>query len=62
MFRKDMGLNMRKNKFVQAAVLATITAGTIYGINKTISIYANAAATLSNPRGLQYQWRFGNIF
>ena len=53
---------MKKNKFVQAAVLATITAGAIYGINKSISIFTNAAATLSNPNGLQYQWRFGNIF
>ena len=51
-----------KKKLVQAAVLATITAGAIYSINKCISIFANASATLSNPNGLQYQWRFGNVF
>ncbi len=53
---------MKKNKLVTAAVLSTITVGTIYGINKTISIVANAQAALSNPRGLRYEWRFGNIF
>lgn len=53
---------MKKNKLVQAAALSTITVGTIYAINKTISIFANAGAALSNPKGLQFQWRFGNIF
>ncbi len=53
---------MKKNKLVTAAVLSTVTAGAIYGINKSISIIANAQATLSNPQGLRYEWRFGNIF
>ena len=53
---------MKKNKLVQAAVLSTITVGALYGINKAISILANSQAALSNPKGLQYQWRFGNIF
>ena len=35
---------MKKNKLVSAALLSTITAGTIYAINKSISIYANAQA------------------
>ena len=53
---------MKKNKLVSAALLSTITAGTIYAINKSISIYANAQATLSNPNGQKYEWRFGNVF
>ena len=53
---------MKKNKLVTTAVLSTITVGAIYGINKSISIIANAQAALSNPHGLRYEWRFGNIF
>lgn len=53
---------MKKNKLVSAAVLSTITVGTIYAINKSISIFANAQATLSNPNGQKYEWRFGNVF
>lgn len=53
---------MKKNKLVSAAVLSTITVGSIYAINKSISIFANAQAALSNPNGLKYEWRFGNVF
>lgn len=53
---------MKKNKLVTAAVLSTITVGTIYTINKTISLVANTQAALSNPHGLRYEWRFGNVF
>ena len=53
---------MKKNKLIHIAALSAITVGAIYTINKTISIFANAGAALSNPKGLQYQWRFGNIF
>lgn len=59
---KGLVLYMKKNKLVSVAVLSTITVGTIYAINKSISIYANAQAALSNPNALRYQWRFGNIF
>lgn len=53
---------MKKNKLVTAAFLSTVTAGVIYGINKSISILANTKAALANPHGLRYEWRFGNIF
>ncbi len=53
---------MKKNKFFAAALFSGITAGAIYGINKTISIVANTQAALSNPKALRYEWRFGNIF
>jgi len=53
---------MKKNKIVSAAVLSTLVVGGIYAINKTISLLANTRATLSNPNGLRYEWRFGNIF
>lgn len=53
---------MKKNKLVSAAVISTIAVGTIYAINKSISLFANAQATLTNPNGLRYEWRFGNIF
>lgn len=53
---------MKKIKLVQLAVLSSITVSAIYGINKAISIFANAQAALTNPKGLQFQWRFGNIF
>lgn len=53
---------MKKNKFVTATLLSSITAGAIYGINKTISIVANTQAVLANPKALKYEWRFGDIF
>lgn len=53
---------MKKNTLVSLAVLSGITAGTIYTINKSISIISNTQAVLSNPNGLRYEWRFGNIF
>ena len=53
---------MKKSKLVSAAAISTITAGAIYLINKSISLFANSQANLSNTHGLKYEWRFGNIF
>ncbi len=53
---------MKKNKLFYLSALTGLTAATLYGINKTINIVANAKSTLANPNGLKYEWRFGNIF
>lgn len=57
-----MRIKMNKNKIIYAAAITGMTATSIYGINKAINVIANAKSTLANPNGLQYQWRFGNIF
>lgn len=53
---------MKNNKLISTAVWASLTAGTIYGINKFINITANAKASLSDPHKNNFEWRFGNIF
>lgn len=53
---------MKNNKLLYLSALTGLTAASIYGINKTINIVANAKSTLANPNGLKYEWRFGNIF
>lgn len=57
-----IGVLMKKNKLLYLSALTGLTAATLYGINKTINIIANAKSTLANPNGLRYEWRFGNIF
>lgn len=53
---------MNKNRLLYLSALTGLTAASIYGINKTINVIANAKSTLANPNGLKYEWRFGNIF
>jgi pimeloyl-ACP methyl ester carboxylesterase len=53
---------MKNNKFISAAVLATVTAGTIYAINRSINLLANANASISDSKGCAYDWRFGKVF
>ena len=60
--RNKEGNIMSKNKLIHLSILATLTAGTIYGINKTINLISNAKSTLNNPQGKLFRWRFGNVF
>lgn len=53
---------MKNNKLFQIAVLSSITAGTIYVINRTINLLANAKSALTDVNAAKYEWRFGNIF
>lgn len=53
---------MKKNKLLQISALAGLTAASIYVLNKTINVLANAKSTLANANGQKYEWRFGNIF
>ncbi|MDE6209063.1 MAG: alpha/beta fold hydrolase [Lachnospiraceae bacterium] len=53
---------MKKNKLISAAVLSTLTAASIYSINRIINLMANAKASISSDNGCKYEWRFGNIF
>lgn len=53
---------MKNNKLISAAVLATLTAGTIYAINRTVNLMANAKASINDPEGCYYDWRFGRFF
>lgn len=53
---------MKKNKLLYLSALAGLTTASIYGINKTINVVANAKSTLADSNGLIYKWRFGNIF
>ena len=52
----------KNNKFISTVMLASITAGTIYAINKTINILANLKANLADSNSDTYEWRFGKIF
>ena len=53
---------MKKNRLISVAVLASITAGTMYAINRSINLLANAKASLTNTHAQKYEWRFGDIF
>lgn len=53
---------VKNNKLFQIAVLSSITAGTIYVINRTINLLANAKSALTDVNAAKYEWRFGNIF
>lgn len=52
----------KNNKFISTVMLASITAGTIYAINKAINILANLKANLADSNSDTYEWRFGKIF
>ena len=52
----------KNNKLISLALFATLTAGSIYLLNKSINIMANAKATIGNNNGEKYSWRFGDIF
>lgn len=53
---------MKNNKLFQIAVLSSITAGTIYAINRSINLLANAKCELTNSNAAKYSWRFGDVF
>ena len=43
-------------------LLTTLTAISIYGINKTISVTSNMKNLLKTDHGKFFNWRYGNIF
>ena len=51
-----------KKKLTTGAVLASLTAGTIYTINKVISFTSTLDNLLCNDDGQYFDWRFGKIF
>lgn len=53
---------MKKNKLLYAGAIIGATAAGIYGFNKAINVITNTKSSLTNPHGLKYEWRFGNIF
>lgn len=53
---------MKKNKLFQIAVLSSVTAGTIYAINRSINLLANARAELNCFEFKKYEWRFGDVY
>ena len=51
-----------KKKLTTGAVLASLTAGTIYTINKIISFTSTLDNLLCKEDGHYFDWRFGKIF
>ena len=51
-----------KKKLTTGAVLASLTAGTIYTINKVISFTSTLDNLLCKDDGQYFDWRFGKIF
>lgn len=51
-----------KKKLTTGAVLASLTAGTIYTINKIISFTSTLDNLLCKDDGQYFDWRFGKIF
>ncbi len=51
-----------KKKLAAGTALTTLTAGTIYIINKSVNIIATRNNYLEQEPGNYYEWRFGKIF